>query len=82
MVLLRVQCDLAIGLLLLALLLSEEVPDTSECEPEFRIWPRPDLSGDDIRRPKGGSRGIGGTRKMFSLGSAAEQDTKTRPVGD
>ena len=66
----------------LALLVSEEIPDTGECEPEFRIWPRPDLSGDDIRRPKSGSRGVGNPRKMFRLGSAAEQDTKAHPVGD
>lgn len=66
----------------LALLVSEEIPDTGECEPEFRIWPRPDLSGDDIRRPKSGSRGVGYARKMFRLGSAAEQDTKAHPVGD
>ena len=66
----------------LALLVSEEIPDTGECEPEFRIRPRPDLSGYDIRRLESGSRGVGNPRKMFRLGSAAEQDTKAHPVGD
>jgi hypothetical protein len=63
------------------LLVSEEIPDTGECEAEFRIWPCTDLTGDDIRRLKSSSRGVGNTRKMFRLGSAAEQDTKAHPVG-
>ena len=66
----------------LALLVSEEIPDTGECEPEFRIWPSPDLSGHDVRRPESGSRGVGNLCKMFRLGLAAEQDTKAHPVGN
>lgn len=44
---------------LLALLVSEEISDTDECEAEFRICPRPELRRNDIRRPKSGSRGFG-----------------------
>ena len=80
MVLLRVQCDLAIGLLLLALLMREETPDASECQTQFRIRPRPDLGGDDIGRPSA-ALAAWDTRKMLGLGTAAEQDTKTHPVG-
>ncbi len=60
--------------------MSEKTADAGECEPEFRIWPGPDFSGDEIRRPKSGSRGVGDTRKMFRLGAAAEKDTKAHPV--
>ncbi len=55
---------------------SKEIPETREGEPEFRIRPGPDLSGDHTRRPKRGARGVGNPRKMFGLGSAAEQDTE------
>src|SRR5450755_572376 len=36
----------------LGLVVSEEIPHTGDGEPEFRIWPRPDLRDDNIRRPK------------------------------
>ena len=64
------------------MLVSEKIPDTGECEPEFRIRSRPDLRGDNIRRLKSSFRGIGNPSKMLRLGSSAEQDTKTQPVGD
>ena len=63
------------------LLMPEKITDASERETQFGIRPRPNLSGDDGRCRKRGTRGIGNPRKMFRLGSAAEQDAEAHPVG-
>jgi hypothetical protein len=50
---LRDQCDPLVGPVnSLTLLVSEKIPDTGECETEFRIRPRPDLGGDHFRRAR------------------------------
>jgi hypothetical protein len=55
-----------------ALLVSKEIPDAGEREPQFGIWPRSDLSGDGVRCPKRGPRVVGNPRKVFRFGSAAQ----------
>ena len=61
--------------------MADKTPDASECETKFRIWPRPNLSGDNISCRERVFRSIGTRRKVFRLGTAAEQDAKARPVG-
>ena len=60
--------------------MADKTPDASECETELRIWPGLDLSGDDVSCRERVFRSIGTRRKVFRLGSAAEQDAEARPV--
>lgn len=48
-------------------LVSEKNPHAGECETQFRIWPRPNLSHNDVGFRKRGARGVGMPRPMFRL---------------
>jgi len=59
----------------------EKIPDSSDCQSQFRIRTRSDLVGNDICGLKRRPRGVGNVRKMLGLGAIAKHDAKTHPVG-
>ena len=59
---------------------AEEIPNTGDREPQFRIWPRLDFSGDGVRCRKRSVRGGGSSREVFRFDAAAQQDAKAHPV--
>ena len=59
----------------------EKVLDASECETQFRIQPRPHLTGDDAGFRERGPCGIGRSSEVPRLGTAAEQDAETLWIG-
>ena len=52
--------------------LVEKIPDSSDCQSQFRIRTRSDLVGNDICGLKRRPRGVGTLREMLGLGATCK----------